>query len=131
MLKVVIDTNVFLSAFLFGGKPGKVLLLARREKIEVVISEVIIEEISRILKVKFSIDDWRIARIIEEINDVSRVVVPVEQCNGVVGKDRHILECAAAAKADYIVSGDKKHILPLKEFRGIKIVSPAEFLKIL
>jgi predicted nucleic acid-binding protein len=40
-----------------------------------------------------------------------------------------VLECALAAKADYIVSGDRRHLLPLKAFRGIPIVSPAEFLR--
>jgi predicted nucleic acid-binding protein len=40
-----------------------------------------------------------------------------------------VLECALAAEADYIVSGDKKHLLALREFRGISIVSPAEFLR--
>jgi predicted nucleic acid-binding protein len=42
-----------------------------------------------------------------------------------------ILECAQAAGADYIVSGDKKHLLALREFRGIPIVGPADFLRLL
>ena len=40
-----------------------------------------------------------------------------------------VLECALAGEADYIVSGDKKHLLPLRQFREIPIVSPAEFLR--
>ena len=40
-----------------------------------------------------------------------------------------VLECALAGEADYIVSGDKKHLLPLRQFRDIPIVSPAEFLR--
>jgi predicted nucleic acid-binding protein len=40
-----------------------------------------------------------------------------------------VLECALAAEADYIVSGDKKHLLVLREFRGIRIVSPSDFLR--
>jgi predicted nucleic acid-binding protein len=40
-----------------------------------------------------------------------------------------ILECALAAEADYIVSGDKRHLLPLRQFRGIPIVSPPDFLR--
>jgi predicted nucleic acid-binding protein len=43
--------------------------------------------------------------------------------------DEMILECALAAEADYIASGDKKHLLPLRRFRGIPIVSPSEFLR--
>jgi predicted nucleic acid-binding protein len=40
-----------------------------------------------------------------------------------------VLECALAAEADYIVSGDKKHLLALQQFQGISIVSPADFLR--
>jgi predicted nucleic acid-binding protein len=40
-----------------------------------------------------------------------------------------VLECALAGEADYLVTGDKKHLLPLRQFRGIRIISPAEFLK--
>jgi predicted nucleic acid-binding protein len=43
--------------------------------------------------------------------------------------DEMILECALAAEADYIVSGDKKYLLPLRQFRGIPIVSPLDFLR--
>ena len=43
--------------------------------------------------------------------------------------DEMILECALAAEADYIVSGDKRHLLPLRQFRGIPIVSPPDFLR--
>jgi len=42
--------------------------------------------------------------------------------------DAKILACAVAGKADVIVTGDKRHLLPLKKYRGIPIVSPAEFL---
>ena len=43
--------------------------------------------------------------------------------------DETILECALAAEADYTVSGDKRHLLPLRQFRGIPIVSPSDFLR--
>ena len=45
--------------------------------------------------------------------------------------DNRILECALEAQAHYLVSGDKRHLLPLKKFEGIRIVSPAEFLEFL
>jgi predicted nucleic acid-binding protein len=43
-------------------------------------------------------------------------------------EDNRILECALESKVDYLISGDKRHILPLKEFKGIRIVSVSEFL---
>ena len=42
--------------------------------------------------------------------------------------DHRILECAVAARVDYLITGDKSHLQPLKHFRGIQIVSPREFL---
>ena len=45
--------------------------------------------------------------------------------------DNRILECALEGKAQYIISGDRKHLLPLKEYQGTKILSPADFLKLL
>lgn len=44
--------------------------------------------------------------------------------------DNRFLECAVEAKANYLISGDNKHLLPLKNFRGIKITSPGEFLEL-
>lgn len=45
-----------------------------------------------------------------------------------LGKDRHVLECAIEANAHFLVTGDRKHLLPLREYQGIRIVTPAEFL---
>jgi len=62
---------------------------------------------------------------------ISAIVIP-RQTLSVINKDRddnRILECAVESKAQYIISGDKRHLLPLKEHQGIKILLPAEFLK--
>jgi predicted nucleic acid-binding protein len=44
--------------------------------------------------------------------------------------DNRILECAIEGRVQYLISGDRKHLLPLKEYQGAKILSPAEFLKL-
>jgi predicted nucleic acid-binding protein len=61
----------------------------------------------------------------------AELVFPVERTTGATSDpdDEMILECALAAEADFIVSGDKKHLLALRQFRGIPIVSPAELLR--
>lgn len=130
MLKVVLDTNVFISAILSRGKPRDILILAIEEKIKIVISEFVIEEISCILKQKIGLSDLRIREIIDNIRKISLEVFPQKRINIIKQnkEDNHILECAVAGQVDYLISGDKKHILPLKKFRGIKILSPAEFL---
>lgn len=132
MLRVTLDTNIYISAVLFGGKPDEILDLAREGKIRVVISEKIISEITEILGRKFRAENWRVQKIVRHIRRFTTLVVP-----GIVleiitkhKQDNRILECAVESRADYIVSGDKKHILSLKEFQGIRIMSPKELLEI-
>lgn len=70
-------------------------------------------------------------RSVEKIIAIATLVEPVEKLNIVKEDpdDNMVLECAKAGKVDYIVSNDK-HLLKLKEFEGIKIVTPKEFLQI-
>jgi len=68
---------------------------------------------------------------VDALTESAELIFPMERATGatVDPGDEMVLECALAAEADYIVSGDKKHLLALREFRGISIVSPAEFLR--
>jgi predicted nucleic acid-binding protein len=65
------------------------------------------------------------------LTESAELVFPVERASGATldPDDEMVLECAMAAAADFIVSGDKKHLLALGQFRDIPIVSPAEFLR--
>lgn len=132
MFKVVFDTNLYISAILTPGKQREILNLAKDEKIDLFISEYILEEISRILKEKFDWPDQDIRKALIQIEEVASLVFPAERIDVIKihPEDNFILGCALAAGADFLISGDKKHILPLKEFRGIKILAPAEFLEI-
>jgi len=133
MLKVVADTNIYISAILFGGKPEKIRKLARKKKIELLISEIILAEIAEILKRKFNWPDWQISQTMESFRATTTLITPRHTLK-VIKKhdpDNRILECAAEGRAQYIVSGDKHHLLPLKEYQGTKILSPAEFLKVM
>jgi len=67
----------------------------------------------------------------EALTDAATLIFPTERARGATPdpNDEMILECAVAAEADAIVSGDKKHLLPLRKFRGISILSPADFLR--
>lgn len=130
MFKVVFDTNVYISAILTPGKPRRVLNLARGEKIGLFISAYILEEISRTLKEKFGWFNQDIRKSLVQIEEVATLVFPTERIDiiKIHTEDNFILECALAARADHLISGDKKHILPLRKFRGVKILTPAEFL---
>jgi len=131
MLKVVFDTNVYISAILTSGTPRKILNLEREGKFNLFISEPVLLEVERVLRLKVKLDSFKISIILDSIRDISIFVSPSFTLS-VVERDKsddRILECALEAKADYIISGDS-HLLSLKEYQGIKILSPAEFLKL-
>jgi len=132
--KVVLDTNIWFSIFFnrvlgveFGG-------LFSGKKIEVFVSEEILKEIARVLeypKIKSILEKAGVSSrdVLEEIVAKSKLVNPKSKLNVVKdSEDNKFLECALECEADYIVSGDK-HLLEIKEFGGIKIVSAREFLK--
>ncbi|MBI4744108.1 MAG: putative toxin-antitoxin system toxin component, PIN family [Actinobacteria bacterium] len=132
MPKVVVDTNILISATVFGGLPDDVLDLARGGEVELVISPTILEEFSRILRAKFSFSPEKIIEALLEIRSLSTMVEPKIKL-GVIRNDEpdnRILECAVFTRANYIVSGDTRHLQSLKEYQGIKILSPSEFLRL-
>ena len=128
--KVVIDTNVFVSGLNFKGR--EVLDLIWKKKIEVYISPFIIEELRDTLLEDFAWDNEKVKEIIERIKDQTIQVQPSLVVSVIKGKDsdNRILECAIEGKVQYIVSGDKRHLLSLKEYQGIRILSPGEFLQL-
>lgn len=67
----------------------------------------------------------------DALTESATLVFPVDRAPGATPDpgDEMVLECALAAEADYIVSGDKKHLLPLRQFRDIPIVSPSDYLR--
>ena len=131
--KVVIDTNVFVSGLNFKGKPREILDLIWKEEIKVCISLFILRELEEVLEDVFGWDKERIGSTVERIKDKTIEVQPKVKISVIKEKndDNRILECAVDGKAQYIVSGDKHHLLPLKEYQGINILSPAEFLQIM
>ena len=130
--KVVIDTNVFVSGLTFKGNPREVLDLIWRGDIEVCISSFILKELEETLKKDFSWDRDQIKHTLEKIKAKTLLVQPANKVSIIKENDddNRILECATEGKVQYLISGDRKHLLPLKEYRGIKILSPAEFLKL-
>lgn len=130
--KVVIDTNVFISGLNFAGNPSEVLKLFIKGEMEVYISPFILEELERILSEKFQWSKNKVQKTLNLIKRRTTLVYPEVKVSVIKEKedDNRILECAIESEAQYIVSGDKRHLLPLKEFRGIKILSPVKFLEL-
>jgi uncharacterized protein len=130
MLKVVIDTNVFISAFyLPDSRPAEVVFLARRKRILNCISPQILKEIERILQKKLLWDNAKTESAVRQIRNFSEMVHPKERLAVIADDpDNRILECAVEGQAEFIISGDK-HLLNLKAYQGIAIVTPVNFLE--
>ena len=124
---VTADTNVYLSALHFGGKPRQVLEAARAGLFDLAISDAILAEVDRVLGTKFGWEADRRAAARRALGGIARHVAPERPIAAAPDDDR-ILECAVAAGAQVLVSGDK-HLLRLGAFEGIRIVPVAEFLE--
>jgi putative PIN family toxin of toxin-antitoxin system len=127
--RIVADTNVYISALNFAGTADEVLALGRAGVIEICISPAILDEIGGVLARKFG---WSAARVREARAAIGQftVLVHPRESLSVVRKDEadnRILECALAADAEVIVTGDH-HLLQLKIFRSLQIRTPREFL---
>lgn len=133
MLKIVFDTNIYISALLFGGIPQKLLIAAFENEFELYTSEEILNEISAVLRKKFSYSPPRIQQVLNSIVALTTLVHPTKTINLVKNwpADNRILECCHEARADFLVSGDKKHLLPLKKFGSTKIITAKEFTTII
>ena len=129
MIRVVADSNVYVSAIIFGGKPQTVLELAQEGQIELFISDDILAEVTRILRDKFGRSREQLEADVMALDAITTRVQAIERIDAVTADadDNRILECAVAAGSECIVSGDSD-LLALGKFRGIKIQRPAEFL---
>jgi len=131
MTKVVIDTNVLISAFLFGGNPREVLNLAITGKVKNYTCKEILDEISNVLiRPKFRFDSKKIIAIIHEIEAISDLIILKNDINNVTfdRADDYILACAVIAGVEYLVTGDND-LLEIIEYQGTKIITPAAFIE--
>ena len=131
-MRVVLDTNVLLSALAFpGSKPDRVLQRIRQGEVALFLSAFIPAELERILRDKFRFTTRQTDERVAVIRRMATLVEPTERIALVVAKDddNRILECAVAAHADYLLMGDKEHLLPLRSIGATQIVTPAAFLE--
>jgi putative PIN family toxin of toxin-antitoxin system len=129
--KVVFDTNILISAIVYGGNPKVCLGLAREGKIKLITSKSILLELIEKLQTKIGMSQVGIKRTIISIKLISDIV-DTQETVSIIKKDEsdnRILEVAKASGADYIITGDKKHILPLKKYGKTHILTAAEFIK--
>ena len=130
MRRVVIDTNVMVSAYL-GGRLETIIVAWIEGKFALTVSNQIVNEYINVLsRPKFKIARAELDDFAALILSKAEFVVPGESIRVVEAdpSDNKFLEAAVTGQADYIISGDK-HLRDLKEFRGIAILTPSAFLE--
>lgn len=129
-MRVVADTNVYISALMFGGLPGRFLDLAQRQRFALVTSIALLDELDEKLRGKFAVSGRDALAIREKLKGSANIVNPYFELNAVPDDpdDNRVLECAVAGKADFIVSGDR-HLRRIGDFEGIAIVTVRQFLE--
>lgn len=126
--RVVLDTNVFFSAYGYGGKPACLVAAALDGEFELMTSPAIMVELARVLATGLGADVERIRSVVVQITRSAAVIRPTTKLDVVVDEsDNRILECAVDGGADLIVSGDR-HLLQLGEFRDIEVMTVAKAL---
>ncbi|MCG6154019.1 putative toxin-antitoxin system toxin component, PIN family [Leptospira bandrabouensis] len=133
MFKVLLDTNIYISAILFNGKPKLVLQDLIDEVFVGYISNEILDEIEETLaKPKFKLPNDFIQFTIEEIRSATTIIKNKTLKDYLNLRDRddfHILETAFSANVDFIITGDKD-LLTLEKIKDLKIITPDEYLRI-
>lgn len=130
-IKVVIDTNVLISAVISSEAPNQILKLVEAGKIKSITSLEIIKELDDVLsRDKFDfISEPEKERYTDKLLLISEITDPKTNINIVRDpEDNKFIECAIEEGADYIISGDQD-LLEQEEYKGIKIVKPATFIK--
>jgi len=134
-MRLVLDTNVAVSAFLWQGTPGRLLDIAGEGQVRLFASRPLLDELADVLNRKKlakkvlatgltapqMLANYRKMIILVRAPALSKRVSPDPD-------DDAVLAAAQTAKADLIVSGDRKHLLALRQFRGVPIVTPAQAL---
>jgi putative PIN family toxin of toxin-antitoxin system len=132
-MTVVLDTNVVLSAFLYGGRPKQIFQMVLSGSIQLASSESLLNEIRGVLhRPKFGLNTQFIQTILSEYSGVAKWKEPAEHYDIVQDdpNDNQFIDCAVSAKADYLITGDK-HLLKLSVFRMVKIISVDGFLEVI
>jgi len=130
-MKVVIDTNIFVSSF-FGGKPRKIIDLWKNEKITLCLSNAILDEYIDVLRRIGLKDEYELEELLSLFSRGFNILfitkTPKIHIIENDPDDDKFIECAVALKADAVITGDRE-VLAVREYMGIKILTPQRFLE--
>ena len=130
-MRIVIDTNVLISAIFWTGKPKQLLNHVRRQKIIFVISNQLLNELREILirqDKPFHLSGNEADQVVEAMRGFAEIVEPHSQitvCHDEM--DNRVIACAIDGKAEYIITGDL-HLLGLRSYKSVKIMGVSDFL---
>jgi len=126
---VVADSNVIISAIVFGGVPEAIISLVRHGQVELMLSRFILEEIAGVLsRPKFG---WAPDDIAEALRSFPYRIVAIGKRRVSIARhppDNRVLECAVASKAEFLITGDR-HLLDVESYFRTRIVTPRQFLE--
>lgn len=133
LYKATLDTNILISGLYFGGTSKEILELGMKKNlVRFVYSKPIIDEFIRKSLDKFANESafinsfvYKYMQHADVVND-SRIFEDIAEVKD--KDDCAVLQTAYISKSDYLVTGDKKHLLSIKNYKGIVIISPSEFL---
>ena len=135
-MKITVDTNILISSTFWYGSSFKIIEKIENKEIELILSKEIIEEFINVLNYKeiqqkIKNKNLEMKRTVEKVISISRMVEPKQRFNAVKedAEDNKIIECGVERNVDYIISQDN-HLLNLKKYKGIKIISPEDFLRL-
>lgn len=130
MIRAVVDTNVFISSF-FGGNPRKIIDLWKQDRLQLCLSQAIVEEYVEVLLRLGLQDKTEIKELLSLFSKGGNTIFTSETkpVSLVLDDpdDNKFIECAIALDAEHVISGDK-HLLRIRKYLRIKISSPLEFL---
>lgn len=137
-MKLVLDTNTIISGFLWEGNESRLLEKIEKEKnINLFLTEDILEEITDVITRKEFVELLQKAKltpedILTKITSAAKIIEPIEKVDVIKEDpdDNKFLDCGISCGADYIISGDK-HLLKVKECRGIPIIRTSKILEII
>jgi putative PIN family toxin of toxin-antitoxin system len=133
--KVVLDTNTLISGLLWDGNEAEIIEKAENKEIKLFISPKLIEELEGVLKrekfcKKLKGKEYTVDKAVSKIALIATLIEPTRKIDVIKEdpEDNRVLECAISAKVDVIISGDS-HLLNLKAYLGIDIITASEFIK--
>jgi uncharacterized protein len=138
-MRVVLDTNTIISRYLSpSGSPARILQYWEHGAFTLLVSDPILSEIERVFSYprindRLKLSDAEIGEIVKGLATFGELVTPKHHLQAVEANpdDDKFIECAVEGKADYLVSGNTKHLNVMQEYQGIPILQAAEFVLVL